>query len=124
MADDRKHLPQDSSQGTQDFQLVQVLHESRNMAAANGAFEDDGDSAWRELGGRIDRILDRLGVDGGEPATRPAAGMDRLERSSFPVELDTTDRAVASLRALGDRTDRDQLELANRAIRDLEDVLR
>jgi len=40
------------------------------------------------------------------------------------VEPDTADRAAASLMALADRPDEDQLELANRAIRDLEDALR
>lgn len=121
MADDRKPLPQDAKTEIQDFQLVQVLSESRELATSRA--DDDGGSGWRELAGRLDRILDRLGVGGSEPSRAPVAGMDRIDRDSFSVEVDTTDRATASLMALADRPDEDQLELANRAVRDLEDSL-
>ncbi|MFA9431784.1 hypothetical protein [Egicoccus sp. AB-alg2] len=124
MADDRKPLPEESMRFTQDFQIVQVLRESRELASRNGADDEHADSGWRELAGRLDRIMDRMGIDGGEPATRPAMGMDRIDRGGFALEPDTADRAVASLMALGDRPDQDQLELANQAVRDLEDSLR
>lgn len=124
MADDRKPLPQDTAKESQDFQVVQVLHQSRELAASRLASDDtDQDSGWRELDGRLERIIDRLGVDGSEPSRAPVAGMDRIDRNSFTIEQDTTDHAVASLMALADRPDEDQLELANRAVRDLEDSL-
>lgn len=122
MAEDRKPLPQDAATETQDFQIVQVLHESRRLAAERAAAEET--AGWRELEGRLGRILDRLGVDGSEPVGTPAMGMDRIDRSSFTIEQDTTDNAIASLMALADRPDDDQLELANRSVRDLEDSLR
>ncbi|MFA9444595.1 hypothetical protein [Egicoccus sp. AB-alg6-2] len=133
MADDDKSLPQASGSGTQDFQLVQVLHQSRVLAAsrlpddgqsdAGQSDAGEGDAGWRELEARLGRILGMLGVDGGEPATRPVAGIDRIDRSGFTLEPGSTQRAVASLTALGDRPDDHQLELANRAVRDLEDSL-
>lgn len=123
MADDRKPLPQDAATETQDFHIVQVLHESRRLAASR-LEEDEHTSGWRELEGRLGRIIERLGTAGQEPATPPAVGIDRMDRDSFTIEQDTTDNAVASLMALADRPDEDQLELANRAVRDLEDSLR
>jgi hypothetical protein len=100
-----------------DFHLVQALHTTRELAA-----DRDG-SGWTELAGRTDRILDALGVDGEEAAYRPEVGIDRIDRT-IEVDVDTADRAAASLMALHDRPDEDQLELANRAVRDLEDAVR
>lgn len=96
------------------FHLVSALHQTREIAA-----ERDDTSGWRELGGRAERILATLDAgDDEDPNGPPAAGIERIDRNR--VDEDTADLALASLMALFDRDDEDQLELALESVRDLE----
>jgi hypothetical protein len=100
-----------------DHELVGALCDARRLAEGR---EDD--AGWRELAGRVDRILDRIGVVDLDPTTAPAIPTDGSEPPT--VGTATADHATASLLALLDRDDDDQLALANEAIRTLEDGLR
>jgi hypothetical protein len=104
--------PQEPTVVAEDHELVRALTDARRLVD-----DQPEDAAWRELAGRLDRILEVVGVEGLDPTSAPAvdAGTDRPT-----VGQGTADNATASLRALLDRPDEDQLDLANQAIRDLE----
>jgi hypothetical protein len=104
--------PQDPAVVAEDHELVRALTDTRRLVD-----EQQDDAAWRELGGRIDRILEAVGVEGLDPTSAPAID-DGSDRPT--VGQGTADSATASLRALLDRPDEDQLALANQAVRDLE----
>jgi hypothetical protein len=119
MARDRTPVPEDTVDLAEDRELVQVLLDARRLATESG--EDE--TAWRELAGRTGRILEAAGLDPEEGLRAPV----EPETATAPAALadpDTVDLAAASLAALLDRPDEDQLELANRAVRDLEAALR
>jgi hypothetical protein len=120
MARDRTPAPEDTVDVAADHELVQRLLDARQLGVAN-----DEESGWRELAGRIERILAAAGVDPVDGLREPVADpSDAQPEADVLAEPDTVDRAAASLAALLDRPDEDQLELANRAIRDLEAALR
>ena len=113
MAQDRFPAPPQTPVGlAEDHELVQALTDARILADGRGDH-----TGWRELAGRLDRILEAIGVEGWDPITAPATeGQD----DQPAVGQDTADHAAASLLALLDRPDEDQLALANRALRALE----
>jgi hypothetical protein len=119
MARDRTPAPEDTVDVAADHELVQRLLDARQLGA------DRDDAGWRELCGRIERILEAVGVDPVDglraPVSDPADAQPSTEALAEP---DTVDRTAASLAALLDRPDEDQLELANRDVRDLEAALR
>jgi hypothetical protein len=120
MARDRTPVPEDTVDVAGDHELVQRLLDARQLGVGR-----DDESGWRELCGRIARILDAAGIDPEdglrEPVSDPA---DAQPENAAMADPDTVDHAAASLSALLDRPDEDQLELANRAIRDLEAAVR
>jgi hypothetical protein len=118
MARDRTPSPEDTVDIAEDHELVQVLLDARRLALSS---EDT--SAWRELAGRTSRILEAAGLDPEEGLRAPVNGETASEPGPL-AEPDTVDHAAASLAALLDRPDEDQLELANRAVRDLEASVR
>jgi hypothetical protein len=118
MARDRTPVPEDTVDLAEDHELVQVLLDARRLAT-----ESEDHAAWRELAGRTARILEAAGLDPEEGLRAPV----EPEAATAPAALadpDTVDLAAASLAALLDRPDEDQLELANRAVRDLEAAVR
>jgi hypothetical protein len=117
MARDRMPSPEDTVDIAEDHELVQALVDARRLAIS----EEDA-SGWRELAGRIERILEAVGVDPDEGLRAPVNG--ETDTATPLAEPDTVDRAAASLAALLERPDEDQLELANRDVRDLEAAVR
>lgn len=97
-----------------DHELVQVMLDARDLAAGRD------ESGWRELAGRIERILEVAGIDPEQGLREPVPADEAVEDPELLVGPATVDHAAASLAALLDLPDDDQLELANRAVRDLE----
>jgi hypothetical protein len=115
MAGDQMPAPEETVDIAEDHELVQVLLDARRLALESA----DDHTAWRELAGRTERILDAAGLDPEQGLRAPVNG--ETDTASGPTAGPTTvDNAAASLAALLDRPDEDQLELANRAVRDLE----
>jgi hypothetical protein len=113
MSADGFPTPQDPIVVAEDHELVRAMTDACRLADEQG----DADTAWRELGGRLARVLERIGVRDLDPTTAPALD-DGGDRPT--VGQGTADGATASLRALLDRPDEDQLAIANQAVRDLE----
>lgn len=98
-----------------DFHLVQALHETTELAD-----QHRDEPGWDDLRRQVDRILDQLGEQSGDP-THEAVGIDRIDRAA--IDPGEAERAVAALMAVHDREDDEQLELAREALQDLEDAL-
>jgi hypothetical protein len=98
------------------FNLVQTLTETRSLARDHA-----GDPAWDALAARVEAVIERLTEDADDPTT-PAIGRQRLVRPAIDVE--DAQLAAAALRAVHDRPDEQQLELATAAVEDLDDALR
>jgi hypothetical protein len=98
-----------------DFHFIQALHETRELA------DDHGDEpGWADLRQQVDRLLDRLTEDAGDPTTE-AIRAQRIDRNAIPAEEAKV--AIAALMAIHDRPDDEQLELARDAVQELEDAL-
>lgn len=98
-----------------DFHFIQALHETRELAS-----EHRGEPGWDELREQVDRLLDQLTEDAGDPTTE-AVGAQRIDRHAVPA--DEARVAIAALMAIHDRPDDQQLELARHAVQELEDAL-
>lgn len=111
-----KQTPQSSHRFTQDMQLVQILQQTHRIAAAHA-----DDEAWRALGDRTAGLLERIGAPSNDasPAS-PATEYDRIDRGAMELDDHTANRVAASLMALADQPDEQQLGLAQEALRDLE----
>lgn len=99
--------------------LVHVLDATRRLAA-----ERTEEPGWRELHERTSRILEAIGsIGSGEPLEATFAGMDRINREVIRLDEESAELLAASLTALEDRPDGDQVEHANRTLRSMESDL-
>ncbi len=97
--------------------LVQALEDGRALAQ-----ERDDLPGWRALEGSTGRILDELDGDEVDPAYSDLA---ETEGTLGPdLDADVVDRVVASITALQETPDEEQLELALQALSELELVVR
>lgn len=98
-----------------DYHLIQALHETRELAD-----EHEGEDGWAQLRDQVDRILDRLTLDGDDPTTE-RLGAQRIARPA--VTPPEAERAIASLMAVNEMPDDRRLDLARDAVQDLDDAL-
>lgn len=98
-----------------DFNLIQALQETRELAAAH-----EGEPGWDRVLTRVERLLDRLTHEVDDAAIRES-GVDRINRDA--IDRESAERAIAALLAVADRTVGDELELADEALEDLEDAV-
>lgn len=100
---------------TVDFNLIQALQETRELAASH-----DGEPGWDRIQHRVETLLDRL-TERVDDAAIKEGGVDRINREA--IDQEAAERAVAALLAVADRTVGDELELADEALQDLEDAV-
>lgn len=100
---------------TVDFNLIQALQETRELAASH-----DGEPGWDRIQQRVETLLDRLTEQVDDAAVKEG-GVDRINRDA--IDQETAQRAVAALLAVADRTVGDEVELADEALEDLEDAV-
>ena len=98
-----------------DFNLIQALQETRELAAAH-----DGEAGWDRVQARVERLLARLTLEVDDVAVQEG-GVDRINRDA--IDQEAAGRAIAALLAVADRTVGDELELADEALEDLEDAV-
>jgi hypothetical protein len=98
-----------------DFNLIQALQETRELAASH-----EGEPGWGRIEARVARLVDLLTEEVGDAAIKEG-GVDRINRQA--IDQGAAQRAVAALLAVADRTVGDELELADEALADLEDTI-
>jgi hypothetical protein len=96
--------------------LTEALRDARELASR---FDDHPD--WRALEAQAERVLDRLGIDEADPGYADEFESEGL--TGGEVDVDVVDRAVASLTAVQEQPHEEQLEIAQRAMTDLEHAL-
>lgn len=97
--------------------LVQALADARELAQGR-----DDLPGWRALEGSTGRILERLDGDEVDPAYTDVVETDGTLGPD--LDPDTVDLVVASITALQETPDEEQLELTLRALADLELLVR
>lgn len=96
--------------------LAQALEDARELARGR-----DDHPGFRAVEAQAGRVLERLDVEDVDPAYADHADAEGPVGTS--LDPDAVDRAVASLTALVEEPDAEQLELALTALTDLEDAL-
>ena len=96
--------------------LTEALRDAREFAR-----DLDDDPNWLALRAQTERVLDRLGIDEADPGY--ADVFESAGLAGGEIDVDVVDRAVASLTALQEQPHEEQLDIAQRAMTDLEHAL-